>query len=142
VQMPVVEVKIITIGEELNDLNALWTEKFRQHFSDYVIGNDGLRLTQSLNDALLANNKTLVTAESCTGGLIASGITSEAGSSTVFHAGFVTYSNQMKHLSLGVELSTLEAHGAVSQAVVYEMAVGAIQRSGSEHCLDRFWTRG
>lgn len=132
VQMPVVEVKVVTIGEELDELNAIWTEKFRSHFSDYVIGSDGLRLTQALNQALLENNKTLTTAESCTGGLIASGITSEAGSSAVFQAGFVTYSNQIKQDSLGVDLQTLEAHGAVSEAVVREMADGAIAQSGSD----------
>ena len=132
VQMPVVEVKIVTIGEELDELNAIWTEKFRAHFADYVIGYDGLRLTQALNQALLENNKTLTTAESCTGGLIASGVTSEAGSSAVFQAGFVTYSNQMKNHSLGVDLQTLEDHGAVSEQVVREMAHGAIMQSGSD----------
>ena len=132
VQMPVVEVKIVTIGEELDELNAIWTEKFRAHFADYVIGRDGLRLTQALNQALLENNKTLTTAESCTGGLIASGVTSEAGSSAVFQAGFVTYSNKMKNHSLGVDLQTLADHGAVSEQVVREMAHGAIRQSGSD----------
>jgi len=132
VQMPVVEVKIITVGEELNELNRVWTEKFRQHFSDYVIGRDGLRLTQALNNALSDKNKTITTAESCTGGLIASGITSEAGSSSVFHAGIVSYSNEVKHKALGVSNETLHAHGAVSEEVVREMAAGAIVESGSD----------
>jgi len=132
VQMPVVEVKIATVGQELDHLNELWAKKFEQHFSDYVIGYDGLRLSQALNNALLENNKTITTAESCTGGLIASGITSEAGSSAVFHAGFVTYSNQIKQQMVGVKPQTLETNGAVSEAVVKEMALGALESSGSD----------
>lgn len=132
VQMPVVEVKIATIGEEFDDLNEYWAKKFETHFADYVIGYDDLRLTQALNDALLEANKTITTAESCTGGLIASGITSEAGSSAVFHAGFVTYSNEMKQRMVGVDKGTLFEHGAVSEAVVLEMAQGALNKSGSD----------
>jgi len=132
VQMPVVEVKIVTVGEELNDLNEYWSKKFEQHFADYVIGYDDLRLSQALNNALRNANKTITTAESCTGGLIASAITSEAGSSAVFHAGFVTYSNQIKQQMLSVNPQTLEENGAVSEAVVREMALGALVSSGSD----------
>ena len=132
VQMPVVEVKIITLGDALIELNHKWTEKFKQQFSDYIIGADDMRLSESVNQALLKKGKTVTTAESCTGGLIASAITSEAGSSKVFEAGFVTYSNEIKHNALGVDLSTIETHGAVSQAVVEEMAKGALTCSGSD----------
>ena len=132
VQMPVVEVKIITLGDDLLELNKLWTHKFTQHFSDYIVGTDDMRLSQSLNLALLDNGKTLVTAESCTGGLIASAITSEAGSSSVFQSGIVAYSNDIKEKVLGVNADTLKAHGAVSQAVVEEMAQGALALSGSD----------
>ncbi|MEO1794563.1 MAG: nicotinamide-nucleotide amidohydrolase family protein, partial [Pseudomonadota bacterium] len=67
----------------------------------------------------------IVTAESCTGGLIAGALTEIAGSSDVVEGGFVTYSNAMKAALLGVEPATLEAHGAVSEAVVREMVAGA-----------------
>ena len=132
VQMPVVEVKIVTVGKELDSLNECWANKFEQHFSDYVIGYDSLRLSQALNNALLDANKTITTAESCTGGLIASAITSEAGSSAVFHAGFVTYSNHIKQQMVGVKSQTLADNGAVSEAVVKEMALGALLSSGSD----------
>jgi len=71
----------------------------------------------------------LVTAESCTGGWIAKVITDVAGSSRWFDRGFVTYSNQSKQEMLGVLVATLDAYGAVSEAVVREMAQGALQRS-------------
>ena len=72
---------------------------------------------------------TIATAESCTGGLIAAAITDVAGSSAIFDRGFVTYSNAAKQAMLGVRAATLDAHGAVSEAVAREMAEGALARS-------------
>ncbi len=83
-------------------------------------------------DLLKKENKTLTTAESCTGGLISSLLTKEAGASAVFHAGFVTYSNEIKHSILGVSNSILEQHGAVSEETVLAMAKGALAKSGSD----------
>ena len=74
----------------------------------------------------------LATAESCTGGLIAGALTEIAGSSAVLDRGFVTYSNQAKHDSLGVAWDILDAFGAVSVACVYAMAQGALQRSQAD----------
>jgi nicotinamide-nucleotide amidase len=74
---------------------------------------------------------TLATAESCTGGLLAAGLTSIAGSSDVFERGFVTYSNQSKMELLGVSSSTLEAHGAVSPETAIEMADGLLRNSAA-----------
>lgn len=71
----------------------------------------------------------IATAESCTGGMIAARLTDIAGSSDVFDRGFVTYSNAAKQDMLGVRPATLEAHGAVSEEVADEMAVGAILHS-------------
>ena len=72
----------------------------------------------------------IATAESCTGGMIAARWTEVAGSSDVFDRGFVTYSNQAKQEMLWVQEKTLEAHGAVSEEVAYEMAENALFRSG------------
>ena len=79
--------------------------------------------------ALAARRWKLVTAESCTGGLVAGAITDVAGSSEWFERGFVTYSNEAKVDLLGVEPGTLARHGAVSEAVAREMAAGALARS-------------
>ena len=68
---------------------------------------------------------TVTTAESCTGGMVAAAITDVAGSSAIFERGFVTYSNQAKIDMLGVSPATLDAHGAVSEEVAREMALGA-----------------
>lgn len=71
----------------------------------------------------------IATAESCTGGMIAVALTDIAGSSDVFDRGFVTYSNAAKIGMLGVLAETLAAHGAVSDPVAREMALGAIRNS-------------
>ncbi|MFZ5722621.1 MAG: CinA family protein [Pseudomonadota bacterium] len=71
----------------------------------------------------------LVAAESCTGGWIAQAVTSVPGSSAWFDRGFVTYSNEAKSELLGVAAATLAEHGAVSEAVVKEMAIGAVKNS-------------
>lgn len=80
---------------------------------------------------LQAAGETLATAESCTGGLIAAALTAVPGSSATVLAGFVTYSNAAKASMLGVPPATLEAVGAVSEAVAHAMAEGARARSGA-----------
>ena len=74
----------------------------------------------------------LVTAESCTGGLIAQLLTEIPGSSDVFDRGFITYSNQAKHEELGVSLEVLKQRGAVSSETAAEMASG-VQRKTKAH---------
>ena len=74
----------------------------------------------------------IATAESCTGGMVAAALTDVAGSSDVFERGFVTYSNAAKIELLGVLAETLEAKGAVSEAVANEMAEGALARSTAD----------
>lgn len=74
----------------------------------------------------------LVTAESCTGGLIAGCLTEVAGSSDVVDCGFVTYSNVAKQDLLNVPADMLDANGAVSEQVARAMAEGALERSGAD----------
>ncbi len=74
-------------------------------------------------------NLKITLAESCTGGLIASELTKVSGASEVFEAGFITYSNAMKHKILDVDPATLEQFGAVSQETVIAMAQGALQQT-------------
>ena len=85
----------------------------------------------ALLEALRAQNLTIATAESCTGGLIAAALTAIAGSSSSVLGGFVVYSNAMKTAQLGVPEAVLAAVGAVSEAVAQEMAEGALARSGA-----------
>ncbi len=74
----------------------------------------------------------IVTAESCTGGMVAVALTDIAGSSDVFERGFVTYSNESKQQMLGVSAATLAKFGAVSEEVAAEMARGALKASPAD----------
>ncbi len=85
----------------------------------------------ALGDALRARGEGLVTAESCTGGLIAAACTSIAGSSEWFDRGIVTYSNRAKTEMLGVHDALIARHGAVSDEVARSMAEGALRASGA-----------
>ncbi|MBQ5818454.1 MAG: CinA family protein [Bacteroides sp.] len=84
-------------------------------------------LAEELGKLLLEKGLTLSTAESCTGGGIASVITSISGSSEYFKGGIVAYANEVKTALLGVSETTLEKHGAVSEETVQEMAKGAMK---------------
>jgi nicotinamide-nucleotide amidase len=75
---------------------------------------------------------TIATAESCTGGLVAGALTDIPGSSDVIDRGFVTYSNDAKRAMLGVKATTLDSFGAVSKETATAMAVGAMERAGTD----------
>ena len=99
-------------------------------------------LDQSINEAVvkvaaaLTERKwRLATAESCTGGWIAKACTDLAGSSAWFDRGYVSYSYPAKEEQLGVIQADLEVHGAVSEPIAAQMALGARQRSGVELTL-------
>lgn len=85
-----------------------------------------------LAEIFLKNQWRLTTAESCTGGLVASSITALAGSSDWFERGYITYSNQAKSEDLGVDAHLIELHGAVSEEVAQAMAQGAKRSSKSQ----------
>lgn len=97
--------------------------------------DDPLTLSESLGHCLRDRGEWLTTAESCTGGWVAQSITAIAGSSAWFDRGFVTYSNGAKQDMLGVPESTLNRHGAVSEATARAMAHGAIAHSRADWAL-------
>lgn len=89
------------------------------------------RLAAELGAALQRQGWLLASAESCTGGWLAQTVTSVAGSSSWFDRGFVTYSNVAKQDMLGVQSTTLEQFGAVSEETAREMAQGVLLRSAA-----------
>lgn len=97
-----------------------------------IIEPDLSTLVAEVAAGLLDSQRKLVTAESCTGGWIAKTCTDLPGSSRWFRGGVVAYCNELKVALLGVSPGTLAAEGAVSEAVVREMAVGALQRLGGD----------
>jgi nicotinamide-nucleotide amidase len=97
-----------------------------------LLPDEVVALARRVVEENAAAGRKVAVAESCTGGLVAAAITEIPGSSKVLDRGFVTYSNEAKHDSLGVADDILEAFGAVSVACVYAMAKGALERSKAD----------
>lgn len=92
-------------------------------------------LVKAIKDALIARGEMMATAESLTGGLVASSIVNEAGSSAVLAGGIVAYQNEIKEALLGVPHQVLEEKGAVSAETVKAMAEGARKKFGCEWAI-------
>lgn len=90
------------------------------------------KLAEYIVETLAKKNMTIATAESCTGGMVASAVVDYPGASKVFMDGMVTYSNEAKMKFLGVKSDTLEKHGAVSHETAKEMCEGIARVSGTD----------
>lgn len=89
-------------------------------------------LARKVVDANRAIGRRIAVAESCTGGLVSAALTEIPGASAVFEAGFITYSNDLKHNVLGVSDDVLDTFGSVSIATAWAMAQGALKKSGAD----------
>lgn len=118
--------------EEAARLMAPLEEELHRRLGTAIYGRDGDTLASVVVELLASFGQTLATAESCTGGLLASRITDVPGASEVFGLGVVAYSNQAKEELLGVPKELLEKEGAVSSLVAEAMAKG-IQKRASSH---------
>jgi nicotinamide-nucleotide amidase len=92
-------------------------------------------LARKLIEICASRRQSIVTAESCTGGLIAGALTDLAGASNVFERGFITYSNEAKIETLGLAKEMLESHGAVSAEAAEAMAEGALGHSHADFAV-------
>lgn len=93
------------------------------------------QLSHRIGEQLKRRQATVTAAESCTGGWIAKVFTDISGSSAWFERGFVTYSNEAKQQMVGVQDTTLQQHGAVSEQTVREMATGAAKAATAEYAI-------
>ena len=132
---PQMEIKLSINSTSAMPARQRCREQLEQLFGDHIIGEGGTTLAARVLELLRERGATLTTAESCTGGLIASMLTRIPGSSDGFHAGFVTYANAIKHSVLGVDAQALESEGAVSEPVVRQMALGAMERSSADYAI-------
>ena len=99
---------------------------------DTVLPDELVALARRVIDANRVRGRRIAVAESCTAGLVAAALTEIPGSSDVFEAGFVTYSDEAKIDLLDVSLNVLETFGAVSIAAAWEMAQGALERTRAD----------
>lgn len=126
-----VDVRIVGKSEAIEQADAVITSTLRR----FIFSGADENLEEVIVKLLKKRNQTLATAESCTGGLIASRITNVPGSSTVFIAGFVCYSNQAKIEMLNVDPKLIEENGAVSEPVARVLAERACACAGSNYSL-------
>lgn len=115
-------------------LNGLF-EELQQRVQPYLVTNEDIPMEKVLGKLLLQKNKTMATAESCTGGYIAHLLTAMPGSSAFYEGSVVSYSNRVKSSVLSVSQQTLEVHGAVSEAVVIEMLQGVLKTIGTDYAV-------
>lgn len=128
------EVKLILRGKNEKDLHV-FIERLKEKFAPYLISEKDKNLPQVIGELLQERKEKLTTAESCTGGLLASFITSVSGSSLYFDRGFVTYSPESKIELLGVNPETIKKFDVVSYEVAIEMAEGARKKTGVDYAL-------
>ncbi len=121
--------------EAIAGLIAGQVQKLYAIIPDVIYGEDEVTLEETVGILLMNNNLTLSTAESCTGGKIASMITSVPGSSAWFMGSVVAYDNSVKTGVLGVDPDTIMLHGAVSRETAAAMACGIRQLTGSDYAI-------
>jgi len=127
------EVKLRITARAKNELEAKniikpIKEKLKKEFSKFIFGEDSDTLASVLIKKLEERNETIVFAESCTGGLLSSSITSISGSSKVFLGSIVSYSNALKNSLLNISEKKLEKYGAVSEEVCEAMAINVKEK--------------
>lgn len=116
-------------------LTGTMVARIREVLGDVVYSTDGESLPELCTRLLLEKGCTISTAESCTGGMLASAFVDIPGASGAFVGGCVTYSNDSKVRQLGVSPATLENFGAVSEQCAREMAIGMRNVSGTDFAL-------
>ena len=107
-------------------------DSMREALAPYLFGEDERSISEIVLDLCRARGLTLATAESCTGGMVASRLTGVAGASDVFLGSVVAYANDVKEGGLGVSAELIAEHGAVSAEVAAAMAAGARERLGAD----------
>ena len=120
-----VDVRLEARGSDAGEIVSESAQIVRRLLSGKIFSEDESSLENAVIQALIEKGKTVATAESCTGGLIANRLTHVPGASSVFMAGLVTYSNESKTRLLGVPAETIERCGAVSTETAKAMAEGA-----------------
>lgn len=133
---PDLTLRLTVSGNETQtrDFAAL-CEKIRGVLGPYIYAEGDVTMEEVVGQLLSAKKQTLALAESCTGGLISHRITRVAGSSDYFLGAAITYSNEEKIRSLGVNPETLANFGAVSRETALEMSAGIRQRTGATTAL-------
>ncbi len=126
-----VDVRLIGSTEVVEAANQI----IEMELGSHIYAHDDGTMEQTVVKLLRARKQNVATAESCTGGFLAHRITNVPGASEIFSAGYVTYANEIKAATLGIDFQLIEENGAVSEPVAAAMADGARRVSGSDFAL-------
>ena len=134
------EVKLRITARAKNDIEAKniikpVKEKLNKEFSKFIFGENNDTLPSVLIKELAKRKETIVFAESCTGGLLSSSITSISGSSQVFQGSIISYSNELKNSLLNISEEKLIKYGAVSEEVCEAMAINVKGKLGADWAI-------
>ncbi len=137
-QPGIVRLRLSAIGdnkEKCEQIIAELVEKLKELIGDLIFGYDNILLEEAVGNSLRQKQKTVATAESCTGGYIAHLLTSIPGSSIYFKGSVVAYANEIKENILNVSHDEIESQGAVSEIVVKQMALGALEKFNTDYAI-------
>ena len=134
------EVKLRITARAKNELEAKniikpVKEKLKKKFSQFIFGEDCDTLPSVLVKELVKRNETIVFAESCTGGLLSSSITTVSGASQVFKGSIISYSNELKNSLLNITEEKLAKYGAVSEEVCESMGINIKKKLGADWAI-------
>ena len=121
--------------EAVENLIEKYFEELQKTIPEFLVANEDEPLEKVIGKLLLAKNKTVSTAESCTGGTIASLITSVPGASAYFKGSIVSYSDEIKENLLNVNTETIRRFGAVSKETVEEMVKGILEKMSTNYAI-------
>lgn len=133
-----VEIHLTARGDRQADAEELThrlAAELAEALGPAVFSTEGETMEEVVGNLLRERNETLSVAESCTGGLVARRLTEVPGSSAYFMEGAITYSNEAKVRTLGVDPTLIERYGAVSSECAEAMATGMLRRAGTDHAI-------
>lgn len=132
----IVKLRLTSLKGEVDaEKIAAYFEILKKQFPVNYFGEGEITMSEVIAELLTKMNKTVGTVESCTGGNLAASFVSLSGSSSYYNGSFLTYSNELKELLVGVSKNNLETKGAVCEEVVIEMAEKGRLKLGVDYCL-------
>jgi nicotinamide-nucleotide amidase len=137
-QPGIVRLRLSAFGDDKKKCEQVIADlvlKLADLIGEYIFAYEDILLEEAVGKSLKEKNKTISTAESCTGGYIAHLITSIAGSSAYYKGSAIVYSNEIKETILGISPETIQREGAVSESVVKQMASAACKKFGTDFAL-------
>lgn len=133
-----VRLRLSAMGEDLDELKRsvdAFADRIAMRLVENVVAREDIKPENVIVEEFTVRGIRLATAESCTGGLLASAITSISGASAIFDCGIIAYHNRIKQEVLGVDAGILNDYGAVSEETVVQMAEGVKRISGADYAI-------